>query len=151
MTPDTAHSPHLIASAAELLVHRARLRVQDRLGEPLDADQPLESVEHRLAGPEGRAWDRLTELFGLSPAEADLLALSLAVAIEPALGPQVARAQEAEGRLLPTEPLVKTLHGHGPRPIWRPTSPLSMWRLVTPVRYAPGEPEGFQADRALVD
>ncbi len=143
--------PHLLASAAELLVHCARLRLAMRLGEPTDESLPLQTLEHRLAGPEGRAWARLVELFGLSEPEADLLALALAVATEPALGPLVAQAQEAEGRLLPTEPLIKLMHGHPARPIWKPTSPLSMWRLVTPVRMAPGEPHGYEADRQLVD
>ncbi len=143
--------PHLLASAAELLVHRARLRLQAALGEPVDGDLPLETLEHRLEGPEGRAWTRLTGLFGLGEPEADLLALALGVAIEPALGPMVARAQGAEGRLLPSEPLVKALHGHPARPIWRPTSPLAMWRLLSPVRLTPGEAECFQADRALAD
>lgn len=145
------HKPHLLASAAELLVHRARLRLTIRLGGPVDETLSLDVLEHRLDGPEGRAWGRMVELFGLSEAEADMLALALAVAAEPALGPLVAQAQESEGRLLPTEPLIKLMHGHPARPIWKPTSPLSMWRLVTPVRMAPGESEGFQADRQLVD
>ena len=144
----TNPKPHLLTSAAELLVHRARAQLQAHLGEPLDGDPA--ALDHRLNGPEGRAWGRLIELFGVTEPEADLLALALAVAIEPALGPIVAKAQ-TEGRLLPTEPLIKLLHGHPPRPIWRPTSALAMWRLVTPVRYAPGEPEGYQADRVLAD
>lgn len=143
--------PELLASAAELLVHRARLRLQEAVGEPAEGDLPLATLEYRLAGPEGRAWVRLKELFGLGEDEADLLALALAVLIEPALGPLVARAQRAEGRLLPTEPLVKSLHGHPASPIWRPTSALSMWRLATPAHYAPGEAPGFQADRVLAD
>jgi hypothetical protein len=152
MTAPKSHAlPHLLLSAAELLVHRARLRLQMRLGESVNEALPLDTLEHRLAGPEGRAWERLVELFGLSEPEADLLALALAVAAEPALGPLVARAQEAEGRLLPTEPLIKLMHGHPARPIWRPTSPLSMWRLVTPVRLTPGESPGYEADRQLVD
>ncbi len=157
--PETA--PRILASAAELLVHRARTPLERRLaaldggggdtaaGSTAALDE--ESLAHRLAGPESRAWTRLVELFGLSEAEADLLALALAVAAEPALGPLVARAQGAEGRLLPGEPLVKLLHGHPARPIWRPTSPLAMWRLVTPRRLAPGEPPGFEADARLVD
>jgi len=143
--------PHLLASAAELLVLRARLLLTRQLGEAVDETLPLDVLEHRLDGPEGRVWVRMVELFGLSEAEADLLALALAVAAEPALGPLVAKAQESEGRLLPTEPLIKLMHGHPARPIWKPTSPLSMWRLVTPVRMAPGEAEGFQVDRQLVD
>jgi hypothetical protein len=144
-------NPHLLVPAAELLAHRARLRLQEALGEQPEGDLPLATLGHRLSGPEGRAWARLKDLFGLEEAEADLLSLALAVAIEPALGPLVARAQGAEGRFLPTEPLVKSLHGHPARPIWRPTSTLSIWRLVTPVHYAPGEAPGYQADRVLTE
>lgn len=147
----TQTKPHLLVSAAELLVHRARFQLTMHIGGQVDENFSLEVLEHRLAGPEGRAWSRLIELFGLSDAEADLLALALAVTTEPALGSLVAQAQEAEGRFLPTEPLIKLMHNHPARPIWKPTSPLSMWRLVTPIRIAPGECEGFQADRQLVD
>ena len=143
--------PHLLASAAELLVHRARLRLAAFLGEAVDDAMPLDVLEHRLSGPEGHAWARLVGVFGLSTPEADLLALALAVAIEPSLGPLVARAQGSEGRLLPTEPLIKAMHGHGARPIWRPTAALAMWRLVLPVPGRPGEPDMYRADRSLVD
>lgn len=143
--------PHLLATAAELLVHRARGFLQVALDQPDGEEIPLQSIEHRLNGPEGAAWQRACELFGLVEAERDLLALALAVAIEPALGPLIAAAQGMEGRLLPTESLVKRLHGHPARPIWRPTSGLAIWRLATPVRGTPGEAEGFEADRSIID
>lgn len=143
--------PQQVATAAELLVHRARLELQQALGIAIQAELPLENVAQRLDGAEGRAWSRLCTLFGLTQPECDLLALAIAVAIEPALGPLVATLQSAEGRWLPTEPLIKRLHGHPADPIWRPTSPLAIWRLLTVVRTAAGEPEGYQADRAVVD
>jgi len=151
MTTHHQPKPHLLSNSAELLVHRAHLRLTIWLGGTTDGTLPIDEIEHRLAEQEGQAWGRMVELFGLNTAEADLLALSLAVAAEPSLGPLVAQAQEAEGRLLPTESLVKLMHGHPSCPIWKPTSPLSMWRLVKPVRIAPGEPEMFQVDRQLVD
>jgi len=144
-----------LESAAELLARKAAGLLDTWLaaqgaGE-VPPPPPDAALERRLAGPEGRAWTRLVELFALSPAEADLLLLAVAVATEPALGPRIARAQGAEGRLLPTEPLAKRLFGHGARPIWRPTGALAMWGLVTPVRYAPGEPPGFEADPRIID
>jgi len=118
------------------------------VGSEIDREKAL---EHRLEGPEGRAWCRLVELFRLSEAEAELLEVALAVAIEPAIGPLVGRAQGTGGRLVPTEPLVKKLFGHPAKPIWRPTSPLAMWGLVKAVKYTPGEALGFEADARIVD
>ncbi|WP_369668658.1 hypothetical protein, partial [Thioalkalicoccus limnaeus] len=108
--------PRTLASPAELLV----LRAADLLAgidapEALVARRPDEALERRLHGAEGRAWHRLVDLFSLTPAEADLLALAVAVAAEPALGPAVGRAQGQPHRLLPTEPLIKRLHGHAAR------------------------------------
>lgn len=151
-TRPLATPAELLASKAATLL-RGRLAALDTVGDAAEQPPPPgdPALERRLAGAEGRAWTRLIELFALSPAEADLLMLAVAVAAEPALGPIVARAQGAEGRLLPTEALAKHLGGHGARPIWRPTSPLSLWGLVTPVRWAPGEPIGFEADPRVVD
>jgi hypothetical protein len=154
-------------SAAELIAVRARARLERRIAWLAAAGEDLPEHEQtwgwsrpageeaaaaaRLQGSEGQAWTRLIELFRLAPGEAELLELAVAVAAEPALGPLVARAQQAEGRLLPTEPLVKRLANLGPRPIWRPTGPLALWGLVRPVRFAPGEPPGFEADPRMVD
>jgi hypothetical protein len=157
----------MLASAAELIVIRARARLEQRIawldvanGEDLPENErawtqsvPGEGLEaeHRLRGAEGRAWTRLIELFRLAPGEAELLQLAIAVAAEPALGPLISRAQRSEGRLLPTEPLVKRLANLAPRPIWQPTGPLALWGLVRPVRFAPGEPVGFEADPRIID
>ena len=156
-----------LVSAAELIVLRARARLERRIawlaaadGEDLPEREQVWAQSHsagddtaaqRLAGAEGQAWSRLIELFRLSPGEAELLQLAVAVAVEPALGPLVARAQQAEGRLLPTEPLVKRLADLGARPVWRPTGPLALWGLVRPVRFAPGEPLCFEADPRIAD
>jgi len=139
--------PRPMASAAEIIALIEAARLDAWLGGDADPGPLL----RRLEGPEGRAWQRVVELFALAPPEADLLRLAIAVAAEPALGPIVARAQGAEGRLLPGEPLVKRLGNHGARPIWRPTGALSMWGLVTPMRLVPGEPPGFEADPRVVD
>jgi hypothetical protein len=147
-----ASAPRTLASAAELLVLRAAGQLEgiDR-PEALALRLPNEAVVRRLQGAEGRMWRRLVDLFAVASAEADLLALAVAVAAEPALGPRVGRAQGQPHRFLPTEPLVKRLHGHPARPIWRPTSPLAVWRLVQPVRHEPGEPLAFEADPRVVD
>jgi hypothetical protein len=153
-----ANSAELIAMCVATLLERRLAWLEEGRPDGLEDERAWQAgrtldtaVEQRLAGPEGRAWTRLTKLFSLSPMEADLLSVAVAVAVEPALGPLVARAQGAEGRLVPTEPLIKRLFGHPPRPIWRPTGPLAMWGLVAPVRGAPGEPLGFEADPRVVD
>jgi hypothetical protein len=155
-------------TAAELIAVRARGRLERRLawldacaGADLpeaerawNAGRPAgeaAEAEARLRGAEGLAWARLERLFGLAEAEAELLQLAVAVAAEPALGPLVARAQLAPGRLLPTEPLVKRLAGLSPLPVWRPTGPLAIWGLARPIAGAPGEPAGFAADPRVVD
>jgi hypothetical protein len=158
-----------LATAAELIALAMRARLEQRLAwlERGAADWPEaehawaadrtsgEESTRRLAGPEGRAWVRLVALFGVTAAEADLLSLAVAVAVEPALGPLVARAQGSEGQggtgKLPTEPLAKRLFGHPARPIWRPTGALARWGLASPVAGAPGVPPGFEADPRVVD
>lgn len=109
------------------------------------------SATKALAGPIGKPWNRLVALFGLDEAEQQLLQLSLAVAIEPALGPLLQRAQGMGAPALPTEALAKRLAGLPPTPIWRPSGALAMWALVRPIHIAPGEPLRFEADQRIVD
>lgn len=155
-------------TAAELIAARVHAQLEARIAwlgacggadaAPAEqawlAEQELTAIAEateRLAGPEGAAWIRLVSIFALSEAEQALLQLALAIAIEPALGPMTARAQQAEGRLLPTEALAKRIAGLPARPIYRPTAPLAFWALLSPVQSAPGEPAGFEADPRLVD
>ena len=133
---------HLAASAADLLAARARLAL-DGLGDPL--------IERRLRGPEGLAWSRLVEIFQLSAEEAELLGLSLAVAIEPALGDRIAELQGAPHKRLPGETLTRALFDLPARPIWRPSGRLASWRLLRALPAAPGEATLFEADPRLVD
>lgn len=109
------------------------------------------SAAKTLAGPIGKPWNRLVALFGLDEAEQQLLQLSLAVAIEPALGPLLQRAQGMGAPAIPTEALAKRLAGLPPAPIWRPSGALAMWALVRPIHIAPGEPLRFEADQRIVD
>jgi hypothetical protein len=147
----TAADTPALASAAELLVLRAASLLEGIEDPAQLAERRADpAIERRLAGPEGRVWQRLVDLFALAPPEADLLALAVAVAAEPALGPVVGRAQGQPHRLVPSEALVKRLHGHDPQPLWRPTSPLAMWGLVE-VGHQPGEPLYFAADPRVVD
>ncbi len=154
--------------AAEWIAVRARgglMRRLDWLAQSADVDDPTAEAHWRaqqprdegdvaadaLAGKDGALWDRLTTVFGLAPAESELLQLAIAVAVEPALGPLVAAAQGTPSQYLPTEALAKRLAALPPRPIWRPTGPLAMWALVRPVAGMPGTGTGFEADPRIVD
>ncbi|MGD1875865.1 MAG: ATP-binding protein [Kiloniellaceae bacterium] len=156
-----------LAPAAALLVARARGALSRRLdwlatGATDDAaaerawaagrdDHGQDAAARRLAGPEGATWRRLTGLFALNAAEADLLCLALAVAADPALGPDIAAAQGEPRRHAPTEALARRLFGHGPRPIWRAVSPLAAWHLLSAHWAAPGVAPSFEAAPVLVD
>ncbi|WP_395788809.1 ATP-binding protein [Aquimonas sp.] len=140
-------------SAAELIAQRvhALLSAADAKATDALADGSTRGNAQRLAGAEGRAWQRLLQLFALSPAEADLLQFAIGAAVDPSLGALLAQVQQMDARWLPTEQTVIRLCGHPSRPIWRPTSPLSMWGLLTPIRRMPGEAPGFEADPRIVD
>ncbi len=160
-------APRELAPAAALLVARTRAALRRRLdwlasgqGDDAQAERAWAAARddhgeaaalRRLEGPEGAVWRRLSGLFALSPAEADLLCLAIAVAADPALGPEIAAAQGEPHRHAPTEPLARRLFGHGPRPIWRAVSPLAAWRLLAERPAAPGVPPSFEADPVLVD
>src|SRR5438132_191570 len=124
-------APVSLATAAELIAIRIGGLLERRLSwlaearpDRLEDERAWQAgvvldaaIDQRLAGPEARAWARLTTLFALSPAEADLLAVAVAIATEPALGPMIARAQGIEGRRLPAGPLVKRPFAHPPPPV----------------------------------
>ena len=164
----TAHDIDTSLSAAELIALRVRALLERRLhwlaskkGEDTPEAEAAWQRKRRsgdevaasraLDTEQGIAWKRLVTLFGLNPAEQELLQLALAVAVEPALGPMLQRAQGMGAPALPTELLAKRLAGLPPVPIWRPSGALAMWALVRPIHIAPGEPLRFEADQRLVD
>ena len=175
MTPraQQAPAPHVLQQAAELLVHRARHHLEARitwlegLGEREEArDDPLAEArwraqggasgqatgwDDRLAGAEGAAWRRLVELFQIPAAEADLVSLAVAVAVEPSIGPLIARAQGSPGQFLPTAALASRLFGHAGKPLWRSNARAGTWQLVHPLEQPGGLPPVFRADPAVVD
>jgi AAA+ superfamily predicted ATPase len=104
-------------------------------------------IESRRSGPRSG----LIRTFGLSAAEAALLDIAVAVAVDPALEETVAGLQGLPRRPVPTEALVRRLYGFEPGDIWRPTSPLARWRLVCVVDDGSGRAPAFAADRRIVD
>lgn len=168
-----AQAPHRLHTAAELLVLRARRRLEARLAwlDSLEArtdlqDDPLSEAQwhaqdgtvlettewdSRLGGAEGAVWRRLVELFQIPAAEADLLSLAVAVAVEPAIGPLIARAQGSPGQYLPTAALASRLFGHAGRPLWRSNARAGTWQLLHALEQPGGQPPVFRADPPIVD
>jgi len=139
-------------SAAELVVERLRLLLAGHDNEATDdLTRALAAIDQRLDGPEGAYRRRLGDLFGLTAAELDAVDCAVAVAVEPSLGPEVGRVQGMPSRHLPGEIVLRLLHGHGPAPVARGSSPLLSWGLVDVVQFAPDEPALFRADPAVVD
>jgi SpoVK/Ycf46/Vps4 family AAA+-type ATPase len=89
----------------------------------------ITAAEAALAGDQG--WMAVTQVFGLSAEEADLLSLLLAVEIDPGLGRVVAYLHD-DGRLTqPTAWLAARLAGREPAP--SAGAALLRWQLAAPV------------------
>ena len=142
--------------AAEVVVNVARLRLALATGQVAPPDEAatraeLTRLERLLDGPTGKARRDLAQLFALSAAELAALDLAVAIAVEPALGPQIGALQGAPDRPLAGEIALRLLFATGAEAVVRPTRPLVRWGLVQRVSYAPGEPICWYADPALVD
>ncbi|WP_404337166.1 ATP-binding protein [Sphingomonas sp. MMS12-HWE2-04] len=138
------------ANAALLAVERIALRLDRAEAGDFDAEA-LDAIEKRLDGAEGETRNRLRALFSLAPAEIDALDATVAVAVEPALGPRIAALQGLPHALLPTSVALRQLFGHGAEPVPRSGSPLLAWRLIAPREGRPGEPAMLEADPAIVE
>ncbi len=95
--------------------------------------------------------DALIRGLGLSVAEAALLDLAVAVAVDPALEPMVALAQGLPRRPVPTEALARRLLGLPAGAIWRPTAALARWLLLEPIADPLGAAPSFRADPRIAD
>jgi hypothetical protein len=112
-------------------------------------ERAIADVDAALAGPTGAALRRIAELFKLERADLDVLALALAVHVEPALGSACAYLQRHPGRTYATAPLAARLFGHGLRPVFGPASPLAQWGLVVAGDAPPGEAAPLIVDPEL--
>jgi hypothetical protein len=103
-------------------------------------------LEFEAAGP----LQRLTKLFRLSVGESDLLQASVALRIDPALGPVFGYLQGSNQRTFLTAPLVSRLFGENENPLpWRPGGPLDAWRFVRSGEASTGEAEPLVSDPIL--
>jgi hypothetical protein len=103
-------------------------------------------LEFEAAGP----LQRLTKLFRLSVGESDLLQASVALRIDPALGPVFGYLQGSNQRTFLTAPLVSRLFGENENPLpWRPGGSLDAWRFVRSGEASTGEAEPLVSDPIL--
>jgi MoxR-like ATPase len=105
------------------------------------------AAEELAADP---AWTSIRDVFGLSDAEADLLALLVAIELDPGLGRVIAYLHD-DGRLLqPTPWLAARLAGRAPAPF--AGTGLLMWQLAKPLDEAGTSPRlmtPWQVDPAV--
>jgi AAA+ superfamily predicted ATPase len=123
---------------------RERWRAESERGRELASS--IATIEASLRA--GRASTRIAQLFGLRPAELDILHGCLALALDPDLAGAVAAIS---GRAVPSEPMLRAIFDLGPARIMTPDSRLARWELVRTVELAPGEPEGLVVDPAIAD
>jgi hypothetical protein len=101
-------------------------------GEPAALSERAERAA--LAFENDACWSTIRQSFALSPEEADLLALLIAVELDPGLARVVAYLHD-DGRLTqPTPWLAARLAGREPEPFWGPN--LLRWLLAAPVEAA---------------
>jgi AAA+ superfamily predicted ATPase len=147
---------------AAIARRRAWLEAIARAGRP-DADSPSDERAHddgpgrEAATALGRATERLerfgegriasvSQAFGLSPRERDLVELCFAHAIDPRVAAALASLPPPYGTSAVTEASAARLFGHGRGPVWNAAGPLARWELVREVEGAAGEPSTFVID-----
>jgi len=148
---------HPETSDAHSTLTRVRALLEHRLAALTSASSPDEAASAREATPSieppRRTGSRadLIEIFGIGIAEAALLDVCVAVAVDPTLEELVAELQGRPWRPVPTEALVRQLMRLPAGAIWRPTGALARWQLVVPIPEPTGAAPGFHADPRIVD
>ncbi len=110
-----------------------------------DLDEPIADLDAALRADDSRL-TLLARVFGLTPAEQDLVLTCLALAADPALGRLFAYLQDHAGRPYVTEPLVARLFDHGRAYAGPPSSVLRRWKIVAWAEVGPGEPDQLVLD-----
>jgi ATPase family associated with various cellular activities (AAA) len=116
-------------------------------GEAAALTAETDATEGLAADP---AWTTIRDVFGLSEAEADLLALLIAVELDPGLGRVVAYLHDDGRALQPTPWLAARLAGREPAPF--AGTALLMWQLAKPLDEAGASPRlmmPWQVDPAV--
>jgi hypothetical protein len=148
-----AHLAQLGLSDAEI-VSGDRDRLDDELewrrhAAPLELLDALTVAEESLARRNGRL-GALTEIFGLSAPELDLVHMCLAVAVDDRIGRVCARLHGDDQRRYVTEALASRVCDRDAAVLATSESPARLWRLVVDEPVAPGEAPAVRLDRTIV-
>lgn len=112
-------------------------------------NEALRDVESSLSVERFSRLAQLRALFGLEPAEVDVVHACLALALDPSLARVYAYLNDHGARAYATESLVARLFGHGRTLQWSAESPLRRWEIVAERDVAPGEPALLECDAAI--
>jgi len=113
--------------------------------------EALEAVEAAIAADTTSRLARLVRVFGLEPAEIDLVHACLAAAIDPGLLRVFGYVQDQAGRTQVTDSLVARLFGHGRVLGLDGDAAVARWLMVDGTAASPGEPRTLALDAALVE
>ena len=119
--------------------------------EALQLAAQLRDLELQRAEQPPSRLDGLQRIFGLSRAEADLLALCLATAIDPDLSRVWAYLHHHAGHAELSETLAARVLGYGRTPPWTEDSAIFRWELVHRVNLTAGEPDALVCDPMIRD
>jgi hypothetical protein len=108
----------------------------------------LQAVEAELDEAHAPRLARLRRIFGLDAADADLLMLCLALAVDPSLATPLGAIQNPRGFPHVTAWLASRLFDHRPGP-WSSESALLRWQIVIAESIGPGEPEALRLDPTI--
>jgi hypothetical protein len=129
---------------------RAAERAWQQSGEGRPWSDAIAGADHWLESEAALPLERLKKLFRLSDSEADLLQASVALRIDPALGPVFGYLQGSNQRTFLTAPLASRLFAENENPLpWRPGGTLDTWRFVHVGDSSTGECEPLLSDPIL--
>lgn len=113
----------------------------------------LKSLEKKLqhCDANGGRFARLTQIFGIQPAERDLLEACFAVSADPALARVCVYLHNHAGRTFVTEDLTARIYGHGRCGSWTAESAVFRWELVKRSDGAAGETSAITCDPQIRD
>ena len=111
----------------------------------------LAGIEASLEQDTSSRLAHLCHVFGLGPAERDLVQLCLAAAVDPSLLRVYAYLQDNAARTFATDPLAARLFGHRLPLVIDPDSPLLRWAIIVGTDSGPAEPPARTLDPAVRD
>lgn len=106
----------------------------------------IDDLDLALDSDQGEPFQRLVQIFGLTPQEQVLLLTCLALALEPQLASVYAALNGGSERGYATEDLAARLFGWGRRGLLAASGPLATWGFVHTINLGPGRPPAVVVD-----